>query len=173
MPGIVYNVQPQPPVEADTRWIEAGALTFGVEYRDVDPASLAATYGTDDAAMDEIEEHSPEGGFVDQGVSIHVRGTDDGHEYLRFDVFDAEPHYHYVRPTGDHNNVVEHDVVANGDMLRWAIERLRSHLTEMLTEAGGAELARHVDPALVAPVIDEVAAMAEQARQAQRAAAGR
>ena len=31
-------------------------------------------------------------------LAIHVLGTDDGHEYLRFDVFDREPHYHYLHP---------------------------------------------------------------------------
>ena len=74
----------------------AGAVTFGVEYRDVDPASLAATYEGNAAQLAELEERSPDGGFSDEGVSIHVCGTDDGHEYVRFDVFDDEPHYHYI-----------------------------------------------------------------------------
>ena len=120
MPGVVYNVQPQPPVEENTRWFEAGAVTIGVEYRELDPANLVATYAGNAADMAEIEENSPEGGFADEGVSLHVRGTEDGHEYVRFDVFDGEPHYHYVRPTGDHNNVVPFDAVADGDMLPWA-----------------------------------------------------
>ena len=173
MPGIVYNVQPQPPEAANTHWLAAGALTFGVEYREVDPESLSATYGKDADAMAEIEEHSPEGGFVDEGVSIHVCGTDDGHEYLRFDVFDGEPHYHYVRPSNDHNNVVEFDPVADGDMLAWAVDRLRTRLGDMLAEAGGADLVARIEPDVVGPVIDEVAAMADRARKAQRAAASR
>jgi hypothetical protein len=169
MPGVVYNVQPQPPVEENTRWFPAGVVTIGVEYRELDPESLAATYGGNAADMAEIEANSPEGGFADEGVSLHVRGTDDGHEYVRFDVFDGEPHYHYVRPTGDHNNVVPFDAVADGEMLPWALGRLRHRLGEMLSEAGGAALAPRLDGALVGRALDEVAALAEQAQKAQRA----
>ncbi len=170
MPGVVYNVQPQPPVEENTRWFEAGAVTIGVEYRELDPESLAATYAGNAADLAEIEENSPEGGFADEGVSLHVRGTEDGHEYVRFDVFDGEPHYHYVRPTGDHNNVIPFDAVADGDMLPWALDRLRNRLGDMLTEAGGAAIAPRLDPAVVAKVVDEVGAIAAEAQRAQRAA---
>jgi hypothetical protein len=166
--GVVYNVQPQPPVAEDTRWYPAGAVTFGVEYRVVDPDALAATYGDDAAAMAEIVENSPAGGFSDTGVSIHVNGTDDGHEYLRFDVFDGEPHYHYVRPSGDHNNVVPFDPVADGDMLPFAIGCLRSRLGEMLRHAEGGQVADALDPAVQGPVIDEVEAAAVAALAAQR-----
>ena len=156
MTGVVYNVQPQPPVAEDTRWYPAGAVTFGVEYRVVDPAALAATYADDPEAYAEIVEKSPDGGFSDTGVSIHVNGTDDGHEYLRFDVFDGEPHYHYVWPSGDHNNVVSYDPVASGDMLPFAIDCLRSRLGDMLRHAQGDAVAAALDPAVQGPVIDEV-----------------
>ena len=36
-PGTVYGIPPQPPDENSTTWFPAGALTIGVEYRDVDP----------------------------------------------------------------------------------------------------------------------------------------
>ncbi len=170
MPGVVYNMQPQPPVEENTRWVPAGVVTIGVEYRELDPESLVATYQDSPEDMAELEERSPEGGFADEGVSLHVRGTDDGHEYVRFDVFDGEPHYHYVRPTGDHNNVVTFDPVADGEMLPWAVDRLRTRLGDMLSEAGGAALAPRLDLALVGKVVDEVATIAEQAQVAQRAA---
>jgi len=168
MVGVVYNVQPQPAVEEDTRWFRAGAVTFGVEYRVVDPEALAATYGDDATAMAEIEEKSPEGGFADTGVSIHVVGAADGHEYLRFDVFDGEPHYHYVRPAGDHNNVVAYDTVAHGDMLTFAVECLRSRLGDMLRHAHGDEIAAELDPVVQGPVVDEVEAAALAALAAQR-----
>jgi hypothetical protein len=61
----------------------------------------------------ELLEKSPEGGFADEGVTIHVFDASDGHEYLRFDVFDDEPHYHYIhRTVGDTvvNNVIDFDV---------------------------------------------------------------
>jgi hypothetical protein len=168
MAGVIYNVQPQPPVQEDTRWYPAGAVTFGVEYRVVDPEALAATYGDDAEAMAEIVEKSPEGGFADTGVSIHVNATADGHEYLRFDVFEGEPHYHYVRPSGDHNNVVPFDAVANGDMLPFAIRCLRERLGEMLRHAEGDPVADALDPAVQGPVIDQVEAAALAALTAQR-----
>lgn len=160
MLGVIYQVQPQPPEPAYTRWLPAGAVTFGVEHRDVDPAGLATTYGADTAAMDEIEQHSPEGGFHDSGVSLHVNGTDDGHEYLRFDLFEGEPHYHYVRPSGDHNHVVPVDPVAQGDLLAFALRCLRERLAPMLAEAGGDQVAARLDPAVQGPVLDEVERLA-------------
>jgi hypothetical protein len=174
--GKIYNIPPQPPVAEHTRMLPAGALTFGVEYRDVDPASLVETYKDNAAHLAELEERSPAGGFSDEGVSIHVFDTEDGHEYLRFDVFDDEPHYHYVHRTaaGEDpvNNVIDFDAAAMGDMLPWAIERLRTRLPEMLTEAGGGHLVPELDAALVDRVVDDVAVLARDAREAHRAAAG-
>ena len=175
MIGKVYNIPPQPPVEEDTHYLAAGAITFGVEYRDLDPESLAATYAGDAGHLAELEERSPEGGFSDEGVSIHVCGTDDGHEYVRFDVFDDEPHYHYIhRPEAEGgeivNNVIDFDRAALGDMLPWAIERLRNRLPDVLTEAGGGHLVPRLDADLLDRVIGEVAAMAERAQREHRAA---
>jgi hypothetical protein len=172
--GEVYSMPPQPPVEANTRYFPAGVVTFGVEYRDVDPESLASTYADNAAHLAELAAKSPAGGFTDEGVSIHVCGTDDGHEYLRFDVFDDEPHYHYVHKTPPGadvvNNVIPFDAVASGDMLPWAIDCLRNRLGAMLTAAGGDRVAARLDPELVAAAVDRVAAVAGQARDAARAA---
>jgi hypothetical protein len=157
--GKVYGIPPQPPVEAHTRRFDAGALSFGVEYRDLDPESLEATYRDNPEYLAELRAKSPEGGFSDEGVTIHVFDATDGHEYLRFDVFADEPHYHYIhRTVGDVvvNNVVDFDPVAGGDMLAWAIDRLRTRLAPMLEQAGGAELAAKADPDLVDRVLDEV-----------------
>jgi len=174
MVGEVYNMPPQPPVLEHTHEIPAGAITFSVEYRDVDPAALTATYAGNAAHLAELEERSPDGGFSDEGVSIHVCGTDDGHEYVRFDIFDAEPHYHYIHKTPSDaeiiNNVIAFDAVALGDMLPWAIERLRTRLPAMLAAAGGEQLAEQLDPALVGRAVDDVETMARGARDAHRAA---
>jgi hypothetical protein len=173
MIGKVYNIPPQPPAPENTRYLPAGAITFGIEYRDVDPESLAATYADDAAQLAELEEKSPEGGFSDEGVSIHVCGTDDGHEYVRFDVFDDEPHYHYIHRTltgaEPVNNVIDFDTAAHGEMLPWAIECLRSRLPAMLTEAEGGHLVPQLDTDLIGGVVDEVQRIAEQAQQARRA----
>jgi len=172
MIGKVYNIPPQPPVEADTHYLAAGAITFGVEYRELDPESLAATYAGNADHLAELEERSPSGGFSDEGVSIHVCGTEDGHEYVRFDVFDDEPHYHYIhRPGADGeivNNVIDFDRRAQGEMLPWAIERLRTRLPDMLVEAGGDHLVSQLDAGLLDRVIGEVQSMAERAQRARR-----
>jgi hypothetical protein len=170
MIGKVYNIPPQPAVAENTRYLPAGSLTFGVEYRDVDPEGLVETYKGNAAYLAELVEKSPEGGFSDEGVSIHVWGTADGHEYLRFDVFETEPHYHYVHRSEEVvNNVIDFDVAANGDMLPWVLERLRTRLAEMLTQAGGAHLLAELDREALARATDEVAALAEHAREKQRA----
>src|SRR5262245_13940501 len=170
MIGKVYNIPPQPAVAENTRRLSAGAVTLGVEYRDVDPEGLVATYRDNPAHLAELLEKSPPGGFTDEGVSIHVWGTEDGHEYLRFDVFEAEPHYHYVHRSEEIvNNVVDFDVAANGDMLTWVLERLRTRLAEMLRQAGGAHLADKLDRGLVERAVDEAATIAANAHEVQRA----
>jgi hypothetical protein len=150
--GKVYGIPPQPPVEEHQQLFEAGALRFGVEYRDLDPESLIETYQDNPEYLRELQERSPEGGFTDSGVTIHVFDAADGREYLRFDVFDDEPHYHYVHRTVDDtvvNNVVDFDAVAHGDMLAWTLELLHTRLPEMLDHAGGGDLAQRLDAGLV------------------------
>lgn len=172
--GVVYGIPPQPPVAANTRMLEAGALRIGVEYRDVDPAALRATYAGNAAQLAELEAKSPVGGFSDEGVSVHVFDAEDGHEYLRFDLFDGEPHYHYNHrpgPAGEAvNNVVPFDVTAGGDMLEWAFERLRTRLPQMLAKAGGGHLTPRVDQAALEPVLAEARALAVAAREGYRRA---
>jgi len=165
--GTVYKVQPQPWEEADTRWVDAGPVRFGVEWRDVDPAALLATYGEGTADMAEIVERSPEGGFHDRGVSIHVCATGSGHEYLRFDVFDDDPHYHYVDTSGEANRVVAFDSTANGEMLPWVLDRLRTRLATMLEGADAADVAAEVSAADLGQLraaVDTVERLATEAR---------
>lgn len=168
--GKVYGIPPQPPVPENTTYLKAGAITFGVEYRDVNPENLVDTYKHNEAYLQELLEKSPEGGFSDEGVSIHVCGTDDGHEYLRFDVFDDDPHYHYIH-AGDEvvNNVIDFDVHAHGEMLPWVISRLRTRLPAMLPHAKGDHLVPQLDPAILDPVIDEVERIATRAQANVRA----
>ena len=167
MIGKVYAIQPQPPVEENMRYFDAGALRFGVEYRALDPESLVETYKDRPEELAEMLKQSPDGGFADEGVSVHVFDATDGHEYLRFDMFDDEPHYHYIHKTTDGsivNNVIDFDVSALGDMLPWTFERLRTRLEVMLTEAGGDTLAQKVDAATVARALSDVETCVIQAR---------
>jgi hypothetical protein len=168
--GKVYGIPPQPPVAENTTYLQAGAVTIGVEYRDVNPDNLVETYKDNPAYLEELLEKAPAGGFADEGVSIHVCATDGGHEYLRFDVFDDDPHYHYIH-AGDEvvNNVVEFDVLAHGEMLPWVIERLRTRLPEMLPHAQGDHLVPLLDHALLDPVIAQVEAIATKAQAEVRA----
>jgi hypothetical protein len=102
----------------------------------------------------------------EDGLCLHVFGTHDGLERLRFDCFDDAPHYHYLDPHEPRNVVVEYDAVANGPMLEWALQTaLRTRLTDMLQYAGAPELAASVDPNEVARILPLVA---EEARRAAR-----
>lgn len=167
MIGKVYGIPPQPPDDNSTTYLEGGPLSIGVEYRVVDQEALRETYKDDPAHLAELERESPEGGFSAQGLSLHVVSTQDRHEYLRFDLFDDPPHYHYIHPvsaSGEHrNHIVEYDAVANGPMLDWALERLRTRLPEMLTEAGAPQAVASIDPATLTELLDRVAAAANTA----------
>jgi hypothetical protein len=171
--GTVYGIAPQPPVPEDTRYVDAGPLRIGVEYREVDPEILEATYAHDPEQLAELRDRSPAGGYSDRGVSLHVVAAANGHEYVRFDVFDDDPHYHYNHP-GEPivNNVVQFDTAANGDMLEWALDRLRHHLPAMLTEAGGGEIAATIDVDAMDRALKEVEPMARQARRGGAASPG-
>ena len=126
MIGKVYGIPPQPPVEETHALFPAGAVTLrrGVP-RPRPRVARARPTRTTRSTSPSCEERSPEGGFTDEGVTIHVFDADDGHEYLRFDVFDDEPHYHYIHRTDDGrrvvNNVIDFDVTAHGDMLPWVL----------------------------------------------------
>ena len=84
----------------------------------------------------------------EDGLCLHVFGTDDGLERLRFDCFDHAPHYHYLDPHAPRNVVVEYDTVANGPMLDWALDTaLRSRLADMLRPRGRRATRARVDGA--------------------------
>ena len=61
-----YEIMPIPPVEAQTRYFEAGRISIGVEYRLLNDA-IAARHVEDDAPdMEGVT------GLEDCGVSLHV-----------------------------------------------------------------------------------------------------
>jgi len=157
-----YDVMPIPPVEARTRWFEAGTLRIGVEYRLVDEAVVAARQVEVATGADGLEAAV----LDDRGVSLHVVGEVDGvaREVLRFDCFVEDPHYHYVSWRAKANEVLHLDPVADGDPLAWALERLRTRLPQMLARAGAPELAAAVDARAVEAALPSIAAAAERAR---------
>jgi len=169
-----YDLMPIPPVEAHTEYVDAGAVRFGIEYRLLDDAIAAAS-----AVESASGEDSPDGAsFDDRGVSIHVFGLDEhgALEYLRFDCFDEDPHYHYVSWRDKSNEMLHIDPVAEGDPLRWALDRLRARLPQMLARAGAGHIAAQLDPQLLDEALPRVAEAAYRARfhhddQATRSAA--
>jgi len=174
MTGTVYTVPPIPPDPEHTTYVDAGAIKLGVEFRLLDEAELEANY--EGAAMDEIKDALDGNAVEDNGVSIHVVGASDGHEYLRFDMFEQEPHYHYIEPSGASQRIVDFDRVAHGEMLPWTLEQIRSRLPAMLAHAGGAALVSELEEARIAAVLPEVEKLARDAQRAldaQRAPSGR
>jgi hypothetical protein len=141
--GHVYDVQPMAPDAQHTEYFDVGPLRLGVEYRRLDPAALQAYYSGDE--LKEVEDNSPDGGFTDEGVSIHVDSVADGHEYLRFDVFEDDPHYHYVDKQAGTNTVIGFDRAANGAMMPWVLRQLADRIGPMLEAAGAAHVAARLD----------------------------
>lgn len=164
MTGTVYTVPPIPPDADHTTWVEAGAITIGVEYRLLDDAELAANY--EGAQMDEIQDATGGQAVQDNGVSLHVTATEGGHEYLRFDLFEGEPHYHYIEPSGEKQTILEYDRVALGPMLPWALGQIRTRLPEMLAFAGGEALVAELEPARIEASLVEVEKLAREAEAA-------
>ena len=164
MPGTVYNVPPIPADPEHTTWVDAGALRIGIEYRLLDNDDLAANY--QGAAMEEIQSAMDGQAIEDNGVSIHVEGAKDGHEYLRFDCFENEPHYHYIDASGEKQTIMEFDRVAHGDMIAWAMQQLRTRLSVMLEYAGGGKVAARVQPAEVEAALQKAERLARDAEKA-------
>lgn len=108
-----------PLIERRTRYFDAGPVCIAVEAR-----SLGSSRET-----------------MVRGPSIHVLRADRGEEYLRFDMFGGELHYHYVLNKLQHNVVWGYDEDANGPMLDWAIRTLRDRMPAMLRRAGEEALA--------------------------------
>jgi hypothetical protein len=155
--GNHYKLPPQPPVLADTTFVDASAIKIGVEYRELDSEGFQEIYrGTEYEAL--ALESDPQVDLA--GVSLHVYDAQADVEYLRFDCFEGDSHYHYIHewttPDDVDNHVVHWDEVANGPMLPWAFERIRTRLPEMLAEAGAEHLSDKVDAQAISRAVDQV-----------------
>lgn len=139
--GREYRVMPIPIDWNHTVEIAAGPVAFVVEARAL----------TRDAIVDNERAQGITDGLEhdyadldDSGASLHVLGADDRLEYLRFDCFDHEPHYHYVDQAAQSNTVVRFDDVAEGDPLEWTVRVVGSRLAEMVAHVGNTHLAEAV-----------------------------
>lgn len=144
MVGQLAEAPMDPIVEERTVYVARGPLLIGVEPRQL--YGRFATLAPADAAVP--HDGLAPGVATDSGVTVHVLARGSGHEFLRFDLFERVPHYHYNRPprpgrTSD-NWIVLFDPVANGEMLPWVVTCLRTRLVSMLREAGGDTLAAGV-----------------------------
>ena len=156
-----YDIMPIPPVEAHSELFEAGPVTIWVEYRLLDEA-IAAAHTVTEGYEGDIE------AIDDRGVSLHVFGEPNPGaeriEYLRFDCFEEDPHYHYVSYEQNTNEMVHLETTALGDPLVWALDRIRTRLPQMLARAGAEELAGRVDLGALEAALPKIAEAAYHAR---------
>ena len=119
--------------------IQAGPVTFGLEYRILR-------------------------GGEEEGVCIHVYGNDlPGHdkELLRFDCFKMAPHYHYRNATVKKNERVFLDFTAEGEPVAWTLDKIKNRLPIMLIRCEAEDIARSLDQQVVDAAIPKIAAWAE------------
>ena len=147
--GIRFDQMPIPMVEEDTIAVDAGAVQLIVESRLLTNDIIHETYGgTVNQGV----------AFDDGGATLHVCGTVDGLEHLRFDCFEDEPHYHYIDHGGHANTVVRIDEVAVGDPVEFSLRCVEHHLPGMLRLCGVDALADEVEgePGKVSAAMAEV-----------------
>lgn len=156
-----YTLMPIPPIETNTHYFKAGPITIGVEYRLLND-ELVNQHMASEQQHIELPDN-----IDDRGVSLHVFGAHDNGEqleYLRFDCFDDDPHYHYVNWQDKANDIVHMDVVADGDPLAWSLDRIRTRLAPMLERAGAQAAASGVDAPALEAILPRVSEAAYRAR---------
>jgi len=158
--GNRYEQLPIPMVAEHCIPVDAGVVQLVVESRQLTNEILRDTYGT---------EAEPDITFDDFGATLHVCGTADGLEYLRFDCFENEPHYHYIEQAAGASAVVRIDELAVGDPIEFSLACVEHHLPDMLRNCGAAELADEVagQPGVVAAAVDTVRELMAEARPRQ------
>ena len=158
---------PIPPIEAHTSYFQAGPVRLGVEYRRLNDAVAAAAEL--EAANGQSRGQTTE--LDDRGVSIHVFGRQDGEEreFLRFDCFEEDPHYHYISWRERSNEMLHMDPAATGDPVSFALECIERRLPALLRRASAAEVAAEVDMAALARILPEVKEEAMRLRRAEGA----
>lgn len=152
---------PIPPVPEHTRWFEAGPLLIGVEHRALNEAILGDNFAGErrDALDAAVTASHGDDDVEDEGVSFHISDSATGIEYLRLDCFDGDPHYHYICG-GSHSITVAYDEDADGDMVAWALGRLRDRLAPMLRVAQAEHLADRLEQDRIDAVLPAIETLA-------------
>ncbi|MGO8863605.1 MAG: hypothetical protein ACLQRH_23010 [Acidimicrobiales bacterium] len=166
--GLSFRSQMIQPVPERCVSVPAGPVCLVVEARYLNDRAVSQTLGDEPAEGDDPL-------FDDYGPTVHVYGSADGIEHLRFDCFAHKPHYHYVHESGEVNTVCRIDQFAEGDVVEWTIGRLRERLPEMLEHCGLPDLADQTrcQRAEILGAVEEVASLLRKARElvtAERAA---
>jgi len=156
--GNRFDRLPIPMVTEHCIPVDAGAVQLVVESRRLTNEILDGTFGG--TLVAEIP-------FDDYGATLHVCGTADGLEHLRFDCFENEPHYHYIDQAAGGNTVVRIDELAVGDPIEFSLACVEHHLPEMLRNCGVGYLADEVAdrPDTVHGAVAEVRELMRKARQ--------
>jgi len=156
--GNRYDRLPIPMITEHCIPVDAGAVQLVVESRVL----------TNDIIQDTFEGAvAADVPFDDFGATLHVCGTADGLEHLRFDCFENEPHYHYIDQGAVTNTVVRIDELAVGDPVEFSLACVEHHLPDMLRHCGVGDLADEVAgrPERVGAAVAEVRALMVKARQ--------
>jgi hypothetical protein len=156
--GNRYDRLPIPMVTEHCIAVDVGAVQLVVESRRLTNEIITAASG---------ESAEPEIPFDDFGPTLHVCGTADGLEHLRFDCFEKEPHYHYIEQGNGANTVVRIDELAVGDPVEFSLACVEHHLPDMLRHCGVADLAGEVarQSDRIGAAIVEVRDLMRKARQ--------
>ena len=155
--GIRFDRMPIPMVAEHCITVDAGAVQLVVESRRLTNEIINGAFRG--AVNAEIP-------FDDFGATLHVCGTADGLEHLRFDCFEDEPHYHYIEHAAGANTVVRIDELAVGDPIEFSLACVEHHLPDMLRYCGVAALADEVArrPDHVNAAVAEVRELMRKAR---------
>jgi hypothetical protein len=156
--GNRYDRLPIPMITEHCIPVDAGAVQLVVESRVLTNEIIQDTF--EGAVAADVP-------FDDFGATLHVCGTADGLEHLRFDCFEHEPHYHYIDQGAVTNTVVRIDELAVGDPVEFSLACVEHHLPEMLRHCGVGDLADEVAgrPERVGAAVAEVRALMVKARQ--------
>lgn len=157
MVGVRYDNPVIDPVPDHTFYFESGVLSIGVEFRLLTDEIYEDAYASDDPeVLAHVEEIKKIMSFDDKGLSFHVCDARNGAEYLRFDMFEEGPHYHYLHLDDGYHIAVNYDEWACGPMFDWAVEAIRSRLPVMLRHAGQEDMADRVTQSDVDAVLSKV-----------------
>ncbi len=162
-----YSVMPIPAIDANTTSFHIGSIRLGVEYRVLTDAVAAAAQ----LSAADGDERGQTTELDDRGVSIHVHGNQDGEEreFLRFDCFDEDPHYHYINWRDRSNEMLHMDPAATGDPVAFALGCIEQRLAALLERAGAPDVASQVDVTALRQILPEVKREATRLRRADKA----